>query len=109
MSLQQMQPALEALGELAGHQVSVSVEHTAGNLGAWAKMVGELGRPQIDGNHVFMPVGDASTGFTIDANQFETWGQGYGNVRLVADGLAILISPESNEPDESFLLKFTED
>lgn len=98
MPLEQMHAALEALAALSGREVGVSVESKNNNLGAYAKFSGVLGRPEIDENRVWVPVrsqfsSDDRIGFSIDAGHFESWGQMQGNVRLVADGVAILVRP----------------
>lgn len=100
MSLEQMRPALQALSALADEAVHISVGTPNADVDAWAEFSGTLGQPEFDGGRVWFPVynefstrvGERS-GFSIEANHFEWWGEQQGRVRLHAGGLGILVRP----------------
>ncbi len=99
-----MQPALDALSELVGRSALVSIENKQGTMGAYMQFSGELGRPEIEGNRVWLPVTypastDDRTGFSVEFDSCEFGGYvGPPGVRplqlrITADGMWINIFP----------------
>lgn len=95
MALDELRAAAEALSVFRGQAVHVSIENANGMLGAWAEFTGFLGEPEVDRGGIKFPVtirgSNEDDRFCIDGESFESWGQMQGRVRLVANGLAILV------------------
>jgi hypothetical protein len=97
MSLEQMQPALNALAFLIGKRARISVGVIEPELGAYMLCTGTLGQPEIDRDRVWFPMypyGGEPNGVSIDASHFEWWGEQGGRVLIVAAGLRILFYAE---------------